>query len=75
MLLTVAVPSIWKGAIIFNFWEFSITCPSQSLACTVSPTFANGVKSHTLSASRGSVYCPLFRNTPSILSKSFCRPS
>jgi hypothetical protein len=72
---TVYSPSILKGTIILWSSQFSFTFPSQSAAFTVSPAFASGSKLHFLSSSSGFVYSPLFRNTPVILSRSFCNPS
>jgi hypothetical protein len=57
-------------------WGSSFLSFSQPVAGnTLSPAFAMGLKSYSCHLSRGSVYSPLFRKTPVILSRSFCRPS
>ena len=53
MLFTIATPFIAMGDMIFSFWWFSSTSPSQAEAPTLSPGFTNGTKCHFLSLSSG----------------------
>ena len=53
----------------------SLTSPSHDAAVTRSPAAASGVNSHSAPKSMGSVTEPRAMNSPSIFSRSFCKPS
>ncbi len=74
-LLTVYSPVIAKGTMILCITHCSLTSPSHEAADTLSPALASGANSHSAPKSIGSVIEPRAMKSPSIFSRSFCRPS